>query len=77
MTVSSLPAPTVSDGATIETCASWVVCLTALGIAAVSFGAPVVTVVALKPIAAELGGERSVPSAAYSLVWLGAAVGGS
>ena len=51
-------------------------CLTALGVAAVSYGAPVVTVVALKQIAADLGGERSVPALAYSLAWLGPAVGG-
>ncbi|HWD60239.1 MAG TPA: MFS transporter [Stellaceae bacterium] len=62
--------------ATIETRASWTVCLTALGIAAVSFAAPAVTVVSLKQIAAELGGERSVPALAYSLAWLGASVGG-
>jgi len=61
---------------TIETRASWAVCLTALGIAAVSFGAPVITVVALKPIAAELEGGRSVAALAYSLAWLGAACGG-
>ena len=62
--------------ATIETRASWVVCLTALSIAAVSFAAPAITVVGLKSIAADLGGERSVPALAYSLAWLGASVGG-
>jgi hypothetical protein len=48
----------------------------ALGIAAVSFAAPAITVVGLKSIAADLGGERSVPALAYSLSWLGAPVGG-
>ncbi|MBV8334989.1 MAG: MFS transporter [Alphaproteobacteria bacterium] len=62
--------------ATIETRASWIVCLTALGITAVSFAAPTVTVVGLKSIAADLGGERSVPALAYSLAWLGASFGG-
>src|SRR6202049_3649703 len=62
--------------ATIETRASWAVCLTALAIAAVSFAAPAITVVGLKSIAADLGGERSVPALAYSLAWLGASVGG-
>jgi MFS family permease len=76
MSISSLAAPAVTVQATIETRASWAVCLTALGIAAVSFGAPVVTVVALKAIAADLGGERSVPALAYSLAWLGSACGG-
>ena len=62
--------------ASIESRASWVVALTALGVYAVSFGAPYVAVVALKPIAAELGGARAVPALAYSLAWLGSAAGG-
>ena len=66
-----------SEGrSTIETRATWAVCLTALAIAAVSFAAPAITVVGLKWIAADLGGERSVPALAYSLAWLGASVGG-
>src|SRR5207248_2707023 len=63
-------------GHTVESRASWVVALTALGIYSVSFGAPLITVVALKPIAAELGSARSVPALAFSLAWFGAAVGG-
>lgn len=62
--------------ASIETRTSWTVCVAALGIAAVSFAAPAITVVGLKSIAAELGGERSVPALAYSLAWLGSSVGG-
>src|SRR6266545_4945042 len=62
--------------ASIETRASWGVALTALGIYTVSFGAPVVTVVALKAIAAELGDARSVPALAFALAWFGAAIGG-
>src|SRR5437763_14524252 len=61
---------------TIETRASWVVALTALGIYTVSFGAPMITVVALKPIAAELGSARSVPALAFALAWFGSATGG-
>jgi MFS family permease len=73
--------PTVVGGArtratTIETRASWVVALTALGVYSVSFGAPTITVVALKPIAAELGDARSVPALAYSLAWFGSGLGG-
>ena len=60
----------------IETRTSWVVAFTALGIMSIAYGAPFVAVVALKPIAAELGSERSVPALAYSLAWLGAAWGG-
>jgi MFS family permease len=60
----------------IETRTSWVVAFTALGVMSVTYGAPFVAVVALKPIAAELGSERTVPALAYSLAWLGAAWGG-
>jgi MFS family permease len=76
MSVSATIASAAPAQATIETRGSWVVCLTALGIAAVSFAAPAVTVVGLKSIAADLGGERSVPALAYSLAWLGASFGG-
>ena len=62
--------------ASIETRASWVVAFTALGIMSIAYGAPFVAVVALKEIAGELGSARSVPAAANSLAWLGAAVGG-
>jgi MFS family permease len=62
--------------ATIETRRSWLIAITALGILSVSFGAPVITIVALKPIAAEFGNIRSVPAFAVSLAWLGSAVGG-
>jgi MFS family permease len=61
----------------IETRQSWVIAGAALFIMSVSYGAPLVAVVALKPIAAELGSARSVPAAAYSLAWLGTALGGT
>jgi MFS family permease len=61
---------------TIESRGSWIVALTALGIYSVSFGAPVITVVALKTIATDLGSPRSVPALSFSLAWFGAAVGG-
>jgi MFS family permease len=60
----------------IETGRSWIVALAALGIMSVAFGSPYIAVVALKPMAAELGNARSVPALAYSLAWLGTAVGG-
>ena len=41
-----------------------------------SFGAPTITMVALKPIAASFGGARTVPSACYALAWLGSSAGG-
>jgi MFS family permease len=76
MTASAIDARAASGPASVETRASWVVALTALAVYTVSFGAPVITVVALKPIAAELGDLRSVPALACSLAWFGAAVGG-
>ncbi len=48
----------------------------ALVVLAVAFGGPWIAVVALKTIAAETGGARSVPAFASSLAWFGAGVGG-
>ena len=62
--------------ATIETRASWLVASIALVILAVAFGGPWIAVVALKTIAGETGGARSVPAFASSLAWFGAGVGG-
>jgi MFS family permease len=62
--------------ASVETRASWVVATTVLVIMAVAFGAPWITVVALKNIAAEVNGERSIPALAGALVWVGAGFGG-
>src|SRR5258708_22196434 len=67
---STAPVPTV------ESRGSWVICVTAFAITAISFAAPAITVVGLRSIAEELGGERSVPALAYSLAWLGASFGG-
>src|SRR5215468_12558487 len=60
----------------LDSRAARAVALTALGIYTVSFGAPYITVVALKQIAAELGSPRSVPSLAFALAWFGSAAGG-
>jgi MFS family permease len=49
------------------------VCVVVLGTA---FGAPWMAAVALKDIAAEVGGTRSVPALAAALAWFGAAFGG-
>ncbi|WP_158295523.1 MFS transporter [Crenalkalicoccus roseus] len=62
--------------ASIESRASWVVAVTAVAILSVAFGAPLIVVVALKPIAADLGEARAVPALASSLVYLGAGAGG-
>jgi MFS family permease len=68
--------PAGKDIASIETRASWVAALAALGIMSVTLGAPFVAIVGLKPIVAELGTTRSVVSLAASFSWLGAAFGG-
>src|SRR5262249_16813544 len=44
---------------TVETGRSWLVAGCALGILSVAFGAPLVTIVALKPTAADFGNVRS------------------
>ncbi|HTG05896.1 MAG TPA: hypothetical protein VK635_17805, partial [Bradyrhizobium sp.] len=48
----------------------------ALAILGMSFGAAWITAVALKDIASEVGGLRSVPALASSLAWLGSGIGG-
>jgi MFS family permease len=60
----------------IETRSSWTVATAVLVILAVSFGAPWITIVALKLIAAETDGLRSVPALANSLAWVGYGLGG-
>src|SRR3954471_20262074 len=60
----------------IETRASWAVASVALLILAMSFGAAWITAVALKDIAGEVGGSRSVPALASALAWLGSGGGG-
>ena len=49
----------------VETRASWVVAWTALAAMSVSYGAPLIVVVALKPIAATLGNAARAPGAGH------------
>jgi MFS family permease len=60
----------------VEVRSSWVVATVVLVILALSFGAPWITIVALKLIAAELGDLRSVPALATALAWIGFGTGG-
>jgi len=60
----------------VETKASWTVATVVLVILTLSFGAPWITIVALKSIAAETAGLRSVPALATSLAWVGFGLGG-
>jgi MFS family permease len=61
---------------TIERPYGWVVALASMLMMAVGAGATYLVIVALKPIAAEFGWPRAVPSLCYSLALLGAGVGG-
>jgi MFS family permease len=65
-----------SASSSIETRSSWVVASAALFAMMMSFGAAWITAVALKDIAAEIGGTRSIPALASSLAWLGSGTGG-
>ena len=60
----------------VETRTSWFVASVVLVIMAVAFGAPWITVVALKNIAAEVDGQRSIPAFASALMWIGSGFGG-
>ncbi|WP_264713771.1 MFS transporter [Limobrevibacterium gyesilva] len=60
----------------METRASWTAALAALAILSVTYGAPLVLVVALKPIAGDLDTPRSIPALASSLAYFGTGLGG-
>ena len=55
---------------------SWIVASVALLIMMMAFGAAWITAVALKDIAGEVGGTRSIPALASALAWLGSGAGG-
>lgn len=61
---------------TIETRSSWVIASVSLLLLATSFGALWIIAVGLKTVAGDMGGARSIPSAASSFAWLGSSVGG-
>ncbi len=65
-----------STVSSVETRTSWVVAGVILVIMAIAFGAPWITIVALKDIAAEVNGARSIPAFASALMWFGAGFGG-
>ncbi len=60
----------------IESKASWTVATVALVTMLMAFGAAWITAVALKDIAAEVNGIRSIPALASALAWLGSGFGG-
>jgi MFS family permease len=65
-----------SQSSSIETKTSWAVASAALCALMMSFGAAWITAVALKDIAGEVEGIRSIPALASALVWFGSGIGG-
>jgi MFS family permease len=60
----------------IESRSSWAAALITTAILAISYGAPLLVVVGLKPITASLGTDRSIVALAGALVWVGTGMGG-
>ena len=60
----------------IESRSSWAAAAITTAILAISYGAPLLVVVGLKPITASLGTDRSVVALAGALVWVGTGMGG-
>ena len=63
-------------GGRVDSREAWLIAIAALIVPSISFGATYIVIVALIPIAADLGGYRSIPAAAASLAMLGTGVGG-
>jgi MFS family permease len=62
--------------AALDSRAAWIVAGAALVILMIAYGAPLLSAVALRPIAAEFGTERAAPAAAGAFTLIGAAFGG-
>ena len=60
----------------IDSREAWLITVASTIIASIALGAPYIVIVALKSVATDLGGYRSVPSAAASLAMLGTGIGG-
>jgi len=75
---SSAPGPTfmLQSSSSIEVRDSWIVASVALLVMMMAFGAAWIIAVALKDIAGEIGGVRSIPALASALAWLGSGAGG-
>ena len=68
--------PTGTAPQSIESWYGWLVIAVSLTIHTIGLAAPTLLFVSLKPIAAEFDWPRAVPSTAYSLMMIGAGVGG-
>src|SRR5580692_2369652 len=62
--------------ASIESRTSWVIAIVVLLLLSFTYGAPLIVVVALKPISESLDVPRAIPSLAAGLVWFGTGSGG-
>lgn len=62
--------------ASIELRTSWVIAIVVLLLLSFTYGAPLIVVVALKPISKSLDVPRAIPSLAAGLVWFGTGSGG-
>ena len=60
----------------VESRTSWVAASVTLAILSISYGAPLLVVVGLKPIQDAIGTDRSVLALAGALVWVGTGLGG-
>jgi MFS family permease len=60
----------------IEGRGSWIAASVTLAVLSISYGSPLLIVVGMKPIQADLDTDRSVIALAGSLVWVGTGVGG-
>ncbi|HXP73868.1 MAG TPA: MFS transporter [Stellaceae bacterium] len=69
-------APRQREGVIIESAASWRIAVVSMLVISIGWGAPYLIAVALKPMAADLGSARSVPSLASSFAYIGIGVGG-
>src|SRR5437879_13843011 len=60
----------------VDSKSSWMVATVCVLVLGTAFGTPWMAAVALKDIAAEVGGARSVPALATALAWFGSGFGG-
>jgi MFS family permease len=65
-----------AGSATVDSRTAWIVACASLAILTIAYGAPLLSAVALRPIAAEFGTERAAPAAAPAFTLIGAAFGG-
>lgn len=72
----SFPSHLPPRAVSVEQPYGWIVAVASMLMMTVGMGAPYLVVVALKPIAAEFGWPRAIPSFCYSLALIGAGIGG-